>query len=204
MYPRGTCLHRIWKNIFLTFELSFEKENRPSPEQLLDLYIRRRGSRNEKVRSLRCVLGFQWENLSFRVSMGPWVRVSVSISKKQPKTARRFELGKLSFSYILSAFRRRWEKGEILQWKNGEKCIFGQLASAKYDFSSYFLIPWECICLQWSPICPVWNIFFCMAYAGKLPENAGSDKNGDKIYHSLGIRLETNKGIETWHGPSFW
>ena len=41
------------------------------------------------------------------------------------------------------------------------------------------------------------KIFFQMTYAGKLPENAGSDKNGDKIHYSPGVRLRTNNGIET-------
>jgi len=35
-----------------------------------------------------------------------------------------------------------------------------------------------------------------MVYAGKLPENAGSEKNGDKIHPSLGVRLEKNNGLK--------
>ena len=42
------------------------------------------------------------------------------------------------------------------------------------------------------------NIVMLLTIAGKMPEIAGNEKNGEKIHHPPRVCLETTNVLETW------
>lgn len=43
-----------------------------------------------------------------------------------------------------------------------------------------------------------------MTIAGKMPEIAGNEKNGEKIHHPPRVCLETTNVLETWQDSSIF